>query len=274
MPRIRTIKPDAFLSESLSTVDRGTRWTFAGLWTYADDKGRARDDARLIKAALYPLDDWVTLADVTHDLAKLAAIGAVCRYVVEDRSYLHMPKWGEHQRINRPTPARNPPCPLHEGGTSGHALPADPSVIAHGALSESSTWEVEVEVDVEGEGEGSLSSDKSDHAHLPPRFEEFWETYGNKVGRAKSLVAYRKALKKPGVTEALLIDTAAAYVLWCRQTDTFVKNPLTWLNGEHWADDLPAVKAPQGRSQQWLQLAADLGDTTPPENVRQIGPAR
>ena len=45
MPRIRTIKPDAFLSESLSTVPRGTRWTFAGLWTYADDKGRARDDS-------------------------------------------------------------------------------------------------------------------------------------------------------------------------------------------------------------------------------------
>jgi hypothetical protein len=88
---------------------------------------------------------------------------------------------------------------------------------------------------------GKPSSDKSDHTPLPPdRFEEFWETYGNKVGRAKSEVAYRAALKKPGVTAELLIATAAAYVLWCRDTNTFQKNPLSWLHGEHWADERPA----------------------------------
>lgn len=140
MPRIRTIKPDAFLSESLSDVPRGTRWTFAGLWTYADDAGRARDDARLIKAALYPLDDDVTLADVSHDLELLEGIGGICRYVVEGRRYLHMPKW-HHQKINRPTPAKSPPCPLHEGGGSGHVLHAEDSLSTHGGLTEGSTWE-------------------------------------------------------------------------------------------------------------------------------------
>ena len=68
MPRIRTIKPDAFKSDSLSSVPRGTRWTFAGLWTYADDEGRARDNARLIHAELYPLDEEVTVEDVESDL--------------------------------------------------------------------------------------------------------------------------------------------------------------------------------------------------------------
>jgi len=162
MPRIRTIKPDAFLSESLSSVPRGTRWTFAGLWTYADDKGRARDDARLIKAALYPLDDDVTLADVAHDLDLLAGIGGICRYVVEDRSYLHMPKW-HHQKINRPTPAKSPPCPLHEGGGSGHVLPNDDSLSDHGALTEPSTWERKGrEGEMEGEGNGESATDVAD----------------------------------------------------------------------------------------------------------------
>lgn len=154
MPRIRTIKPDAFLSESLSEVPRGTRWTFAGLWTYADDKGRGRDDIRLIKAALYPLDDSVSLEDVTTDLWLLAGIGAVCRYVVDGRNYLHMPNW-HHQKINRPTPAKSPPCPVHEDGVRGHVLDADASVSPHGAVTEPSRGEGkgrEREVDREGKG--------------------------------------------------------------------------------------------------------------------------
>lgn len=141
MPRIRTIKPDAFLSESLSLVPRGTRWTYAGLWTFADDLGRARDDARLIKAALYPLDDDTSLADVRHDLELLAGIEAICRYVVDGRNYLHMPKWGGHQKINRPTPPKSPPCPFHDASSVAHGGLTEPSVSDHGALSEDAGWE-------------------------------------------------------------------------------------------------------------------------------------
>jgi hypothetical protein len=165
MARIRTIKPDAFTSDSLSSVPRGTRWTFAGLWTYADDAGRGRDDARLIKAALYPIDDDTTLADVAHDLDLLASIGGICRYVVDGRRYLHMPKWG-HQKINRPTPAKSPPCPLHEDGGSGHVLDAEPSVTAHGGLSEGSTWEREGK-GREGDREGEVSDAADADADAP-----------------------------------------------------------------------------------------------------------
>lgn len=167
MARIRTIKPDAFISESLSGIPRGTRWTFAGLWTYADDKGRARDDARLVKAALYPLDDSTTLDDVVDDLAILAEIGAICRYEVAGRRYLHMPKWG-HQKINRPTPAKSPPCPLHEDGGSGHVIPPDDSLSPHGGLGEGSTWEKEVERERETEGEGEQGGSNGSAADATP----------------------------------------------------------------------------------------------------------
>lgn len=194
MARIRTIKPDAFLSESLSSVPRGTRWTFAGLWTYADDKGRGRDDARLVKAALYPLDDETSLADVRHDLDLLTGIGAICRYVVDGKNYLHMPKW-EHQKINRPTPAKSPPCPIHEesGATQGvesedslnpHGVLSEPpangnecgQVDTHGVLSESSTWEREVEKEGEGErkGIGSAVALSDDHEPTAQSFVAEW----------------------------------------------------------------------------------------------------
>lgn len=126
MPRIRTIKPDAFKSDSLSLVPRGTRWTFAGLWTYADDEGRARDDARLIKAELYPLDDDMTRDEVEADLRRLAEIDGICRYEVGGKRYLHMPNW-DHQKINRPTPSRLPECPKEHDSVSPHGVSTEDS---------------------------------------------------------------------------------------------------------------------------------------------------
>ena len=46
------------------------------------------------------------------------------------------------------------------------------------------------------------------------RFDEFWETYCHKVDRKKAETAYIAALKKPGVTDDLLIAAAAAYITW------------------------------------------------------------
>ncbi len=236
MPRIRTIKPDAFLSESLSEVPRGTRWTFAGLWTYADDAGRARDDARLIKAALYPLDDDTSLADVRHDLELLAGIEAICRYAVEGRKYLHMPKWDDHQRINRPTPAKSPPCPRHEGSGTTQDSTTDDSLNDHGALTEPSTWEGKGrEREVEGEkGEGvsatdaaeapkstalALVSDRPDVERLCEHLSDLVE--GNGAKRPAITTKWRDAarlmLDRDGRTEAEVmgaIDWSQAHEFW------------------------------------------------------------
>ena len=117
MARIRTIKPDAFKSDTLSACSPLARWTFAGLWTYCDDYGRARNDVRLIKAELYPLDDTTTLQNVATCLAELvAADGAVCVYEVAGKPYLHIPRWKDHQRVSHPTDSKIPACPSHSEG--------------------------------------------------------------------------------------------------------------------------------------------------------------
>ena len=118
MARIRTIKPDAFTSDSLSAVPRGVRWTFAGLWTYLDDSGRGRDDVRLIKAALYPLDDEVSLKVLSDDLEQLVKVGCICRYEVAGKEYLHVPEWS-HQKISHPTASKLPSCSGHDPEDSG-----------------------------------------------------------------------------------------------------------------------------------------------------------
>jgi hypothetical protein len=234
MARIRTIKPDAFISHSLSYVPREVRWTFAGLWTYADDEGRARDDVRLIKAALYPLDDSVSLASLASDLDRLASeeVGCVCRYEVDGRAYLHMPTWKKHQVINRPTPSKIPPCgKAHEDSSvsDSGAIP-EPSVKAHGGLTEGSRQEGKGKEQGKEQGTRKSAATSSD-----PLFDEFWTAYPRKTDKGHARKAWDKALKK---TSARTLILAAAALAAARPDPKFTAHPTTWLNGERW-DDQP-----------------------------------
>lgn len=125
MPRIRTIKPSFFQSDDVSVLPLRARLTWIGLWTHCDDTGRAKDHARLIKAAIWPLDN-VSLADVEEDLATLAGYGRIVRYEVDGQRYLEVTNWSDHQKIDRPTPSRIPapnghPPKLDESSTSPRA---------------------------------------------------------------------------------------------------------------------------------------------------------
>lgn len=118
MARIRTVKPEFFVSETLAQVSVDAERTFMGLWTQADDCGRVKDRAAVLNGALWPMRPDHSVSDMTADLGSLAEVGLICRYTADDGSkWLHMPSWDEHQRINRPTPATSPPCtnPLHGG---------------------------------------------------------------------------------------------------------------------------------------------------------------
>jgi hypothetical protein len=113
----------------------------------------------------------------------------------------------------------------------------------------------------------------------PDRFDEFWNTYDKKLGRKKAEVAYAAALKKPGVTDDLLITAAAAYIVW--QTTEgkhpkYTKDPLTWLHGEHWRDERTArAPQPQGRVQEHLALVRQLAaEEAEQPTIPQIGQRR
>lgn len=100
------------------------RLTWIGLWTHCDDAGRTKDNARLIKAAVWPLDN-VSLVDIEEDLVTLAGHGRIVRYEVDGRRYLEITNWSEHQRISNPSKPKHPaPLSTGEASRSPHvALP-------------------------------------------------------------------------------------------------------------------------------------------------------
>lgn len=110
MPRIRTIKPEFFTSDTVSQLPLRTRLTWIGLWTHSDDYGRSRDNVKLIKAAVWPLDE-ISIRDIEIDLNTLADRGLIYRYEIEGKDYIQVSNWTEHQKVDRPSKSPIPAPP-------------------------------------------------------------------------------------------------------------------------------------------------------------------
>ena len=137
MARIRTIKPTFFTSLTVANLTVEQRLTFIGLWTHVDDAGRCVADGRLIKAALWPLDDR-SPDDVMGDLDALTEAGLIVPYTADGRCYLQVTGWSEHQRISRPTKSDLPAPPSDNKPLTSTI---EDSLRTHGGLSEDSAQE-------------------------------------------------------------------------------------------------------------------------------------
>lgn len=243
MARIRSIKPEAFKSESLSHLDYFTRWTFAGLWTYLDDHGYGRGDVRLIRAEVFPLDDDATVAKVTKALDALHANGSVCRFTVDGRDYIHSPKWTDHQKVSRPTKSKIPQCPEHGEGVSG-VVAMVPTVGAMENIADPMENSLGTGNREQGTGKRSATADAE------RLFDSFWSDYPRKDARAAALKAWVKALKK--VDAGTITDGLRKHLpVWAKGDAQFIPFASTWLNGERWADDVEPVKPRDNRPEGW-----------------------
>ena len=110
--RIRSIKPEFWRSEDISSLEIPDRLLFIGLWSYVDDNGVGQDREALVAADLFAddlsRDPRETLARVSGGLERLSEAGRIVRYTVEGKSYLHISNWTKHQRIDKPNKARYP----------------------------------------------------------------------------------------------------------------------------------------------------------------------
>lgn len=148
--RIRTLKREFFESPTVMSLPSfRTVLTFAGLiCVMADDKGRLRDDADLIKAGVWPKRRDVTPDDVAEDLTILSChlrtaktSGLIVRYEKKGMKCIWIPSFNEHQRISHPTPSKLPPPPAISRSFAKQAELLAP--------------DLDLEVDVEGRGLGS-----------------------------------------------------------------------------------------------------------------------
>ena len=106
--RIRSIKPEFWESESLGRVSREARLLFIGLFSCCDDVGRARASSRLLASRLYPYDDDA-FKKLPGWISELEKQGCIRQYQVDGEAYIDIPKWQNHQKIDKPSASKLPP---------------------------------------------------------------------------------------------------------------------------------------------------------------------
>lgn len=116
--KIRTLKPDCWRDERVAEVSVEARLLWVGLITQADDAGRLARDPRLLRASIFPLDSDDRVEEIAGWTDELIGAGLVIAYGVAGRDYLSLPRWTDHQRIQRVTPSRIPAPPTDEGHDS------------------------------------------------------------------------------------------------------------------------------------------------------------
>lgn len=114
MSRIRPVKPEAFVSETLAELTLAAERTFFGLTTECDDRGRHKDNAAIIYGKLWVVRGDQSPVDVEDHLLQMERSDLICRYVgCDGKRYLHYVTWDRHQKIDKPSLSRLPACPHH-----------------------------------------------------------------------------------------------------------------------------------------------------------------
>lgn len=247
MPKIRGVKPELWTDEDFIDLSPYARLLWIGLWNFACDNGHLQDKSKQIKMRILPSDD-VNCAELLREIERQGLI-------IRADGWINIPNLAHHQKPHKRwwSTCDAPGCELPKDAS--HAPFNGGTTVAPPKRNRGSTADVDVDVDVEVM---LINNPSPKGSETPKRFDEFWNAYDHKVGRKKAEAAYRSALKKPGVTDDLLITAAAEYVAWVKSEGkhpTFTKHPSTWLNGEHWRDERVARAS---RVQQHLDLAQQL----------------
>lgn len=134
--RIRTIKPEFWTDEILGSMSDRARLLYVSTWNHADDAGSFQANPALLRAQAWAYRPDVAVADVEAALGELQSAGRINLYLVEGQQYGSVKHWN-HQRIERPSPARFPlPQRPTGGGDDGdsprpHRTLTEPSPNPH-----------------------------------------------------------------------------------------------------------------------------------------------
>lgn len=101
MPRIRTLKPEIWMSPQVMNLSFGARLLFIGMITQADDDGRGTADPRRLKAAIFGGDE-LAVTQVRTMLDEVSSVHLAVLYEAPEHGVLYeLCSWHDHQKIDR-----------------------------------------------------------------------------------------------------------------------------------------------------------------------------
>jgi hypothetical protein len=106
--RYRTIKPSIWTDEHILTLEIPARYLFIGLFSLADDEGFVTANAKSLNVQVFGGE--CELAKVRQWLGAIESTKMIVPVVVDPNDniggrYYHLPRFLDHQKINRPLPS-------------------------------------------------------------------------------------------------------------------------------------------------------------------------
>ena len=106
MARIRSIKPEFWLSPQVTDCSHSARLLFIGIWNHADDLGNIPYTNRYLKASVFPAD-IMDPEQIGVWVQELVSQELLSLYHVDGKAYLHVTGW-HHQKIDKPQKPKYP----------------------------------------------------------------------------------------------------------------------------------------------------------------------
>lgn len=228
----RVIRGEIVSSDSLSKVSMFADLTFRSLIVACDDFGRIDGRLPILKAALFPLRDEVTLKKLDAWLDELAAgpDAPIIRYIVDGRPFIALTGWEKHRGKGRRGSVSKCPEPLPRKSEEMHADPPG-------------NREAGDENRETGDGKresARASSERPAKSRIDPRVEEAWpairqafadhgQSLGERVGHDRAeLIAKRL---DEGATADDLVAAVHGYV---QIHDGLKPDPKSGFNPRKW----------------------------------------
>jgi hypothetical protein len=125
--RIRTVKPEFWSDEEISSVHPETALLAIGLLNHSDDEGYFKANNKLVSAAIFPLRECsMSVHDMLHELSRIGYIEL--SNGTDGHLYGRVVHFLKHQSISRPHRSRI------KDVFGDHVVLNDQSMIDHGAI--------------------------------------------------------------------------------------------------------------------------------------------
>lgn len=281
MARIRTLKPEFWTDGNVVRMSAHARLLYIGSWNFACDGGHLPDDAMALKLKVLPADP-VDPEELLEEVIKLGRMTR--RKLVDGRSYLAIPRFGDHQKVDPRWKSRCPYCLAETGPAEPSGNPDEPPWDSpdlpepHRNSPESHPNSPELALGVDWSGVDTKEKQAPQAApgapsDAPPRRRgtrispDFTATadmiaWAKKntpsVGAAETATFVDYWLGESGA-RASKLDWVAAWRKWMRTAQE--RKP-----GSSWASSLPASNAPSAipAAEKCLEHPAFRADACPP----------
>ena len=204
MARIRTIKPEFFTSEDITSLTPLSRLFYVSLWCESDRLGRLEWKPGTFKLRYFPADS----CDILAMGKELSDAGLIVLYEADGKTYAEIPTFEEHQVIN------NREAPSH--------IPARVKVAS-------------ARVKAEGRKEGKGREGKE--GILTGGFDDFWNAWpANERKQDKSKCQAKWIANKLDDIKAEIIADIEIKRHSQKWQGGYIEAPEVYLNNRRWED--------------------------------------